>query len=632
MDTLSLPCTVEIQAAAGADKAPTITGTCYGGGITSTVLGLGNMAFDLRGVTIPDAPLPLLSEHGDAIAAIVGQVTARIVGGQRIEFSGTLSRTTPAAQEVLPLAREGHQFQCSVGLADAVFGQVVRPGESIVLNGRKLTAGGIAFRVVKTCTLREISLVSVGADLETAVNIAAKAHFIKGVEPMLQQTAEPVIEQTVEAAAALETQRVSTITARAAHYSAGNPGRKDAIQAVAATATAGAATAAETEVALMRAARPAYSGVYNHGAAETPTPDVLAAAWLLHAGKSALAEKVYGPTVAEKASDLRCHSSLDLLAAGLRANGNAVPRGRPELIRLAFSTSTCTAMGSAVEKVAIAAYEDTPQTWRSFCAVKSVPNFRTTTGIRPTFGGNLETLAPGGEVKHGTLGEETYDFAVHTEAKMLRLTREAVINDDLGLIQDTGAGFGQMAMRSLSDCVWRVILAGVSTGHFAAGRANYLTGGTSVLGIGGLTLAVAALRNQRDIQNNDLDLRPAALVVPSELEMIGRQLLESAEVLAVAAGDPMGNALKGLASLQVESRLSNLIKFPVGASASGWFLFAGPQASPVIVAFLDGREQPTLEFYGLDNDPQTLGVTWRIFHDYGAANADYRAGVRSDGV
>jgi len=632
MDTLILPCTVEIQAAAGGDKAPRLRILGYAGGVTSHVLGWGAMAFDLAGMII-GGMIPVLAAHDDRIEGIVGQGRARVVGGRELLIEGSLSLASAAAQRVLELAQGGYEFQASIGLSGPLAKKFIGAGESVTVNGRTITAEADGFTLITKSTLREVSVLPVGADPQTAVEVAARAYFIKGVKPMLQPKVEATVVETpeqIQAVAALETARVDMITARAAHYTTSNPGRAAAIQAAAESATAGGATAAETEVALMRAARPMAPTPRMHSDDYVPSADVLASAWLIHAGKAGVAEKAYGPAAAQQASELRCHSSLDILAASLRAFGHEVPRGRLDLIRLAFSTNTASVMGSAVEKVAIARYADTPQTWRTFCAIKSVPSFRATSGIRPSFIGNLEILAPGGEVKHASLGEDVYPIQIHTEAKQLRLTREAVINDDLSLISEAGPAFGQMAARSLSDEVWETILANAG-GHFAAGHNNLLTGGTSLMGIVAVTQAVGALRGQRSATNDDLDLSPAVLAVCPEVEMTARQVLESAEV-GVAAGVGTGNPLKGLVQLVVEGRISNLAKFPTGAAVTAWYLFASPINTPVVVGFLDGKETPTVEFFGLDSDVDTLGVSWRVYHDFGAALADWRAGVRSNGA
>jgi len=46
--------------------------------------------------------------------------------------------------------------------------------------------------------------------------------------------------------------------------------------------------------------------------------------------------------------------------------------------------------------------------WRSICAVRNVSDFKTVTSYRLVGKDQYEIVAPGGELKQGTLGEETY--------------------------------------------------------------------------------------------------------------------------------------------------------------------------------------------------------------------------------
>jgi hypothetical protein len=50
-----------------------------------------------------------------------------------------------------------------------------------------------------------------------------------------------------------------------------------------------------------------------------------------------------------------------------------------------------------------------------------------------------------------------------------------------------------------------------------------------------------------------------------------------------------------------------------------------------VVAFLHGKQSPTVEFFGFDADPNTLAATWRVFFDFGAALADHRAAYKAKG-
>jgi hypothetical protein len=211
---------------------------------------------------------------------------------------------------------------------------------------------------------------------------------------------------------------------------------------------------------------------------------------------------------------------------------------------------------------------------------------------------------------------------------MLGVTRTDVVNDDLSFVQQTAPLMGKAAARTLNDLVWSTIMANAGS-FFSSGNGNLLEAG-SAFGLTSLGAAVSAMRKQRDAQDNDIDIQPRVLAVPPELEVLARSTLNS-ELIQSAEGDPMGNALRNIAELVVESRLSNTAKF-ANADVDAWYLFAGPMDAPIVVGFLDGNENPTIEFFGLDHDVNTLGVSWRVYHDFGCALGDHRAAVKATGA
>ncbi len=52
---------------------------------------------------------------------------------------------------------------------------------------------------------------------------------------------------------------------------------------------------------------------------------------------------------------------------------------------------------------------------------------------------------------------------------------------------------------------------------------------------------------------------------------------------------------------------------------------------PIVVAFLQGRQVPVVEFFGFDADPNVLAATWRVYFDYGCAFGDFRAAYKAKG-
>ncbi len=301
------------------------------------------------------------------------------------------------------------------------------------------------------------------------------------------------------------------------------------------------------------------------------------------------------------------------------------------MIQAAFSTvSLPNALGGAMDKLLGVVFDEARATWRSYAAVRPLDNFRQHTLISPQHRGELEELGADGKIKHGRITEDTSTLQIDTYAEMVTITRQAVVNDDLSILDAVGGVLARKALRKLNDLVYTVLMANAGN-HFHVDNKNLLTGAGSALDATSLGSAVTAMRKQKDVDNNDLDIAPKVLLVPPELETTSLALLRSIEVNQTGDNSPTGNALKDIAALEVESRLSNSDKFS-NASLTAWYLFAGPSSAPVYVGFLGGKQYPTVEYFGLDHDPKTLGLGWRVYHDFGAALGEHRAAVKSDGA
>lgn len=114
---------------------------------------------------------------------------------------------------------------------------------------------------------------------------------------------------------------------------------------------------------------------------------------------------------------------------------------------------------------------------------------------------------------------------------------------------------------------------------------------------------------------------PMTLLVPPELQQTAKELLQSDFIQRAVNDTPTGNALKGAVSLDVEPCLTNADQFS-GTSTKAWHLFAGPQDMPIVVAFLQGRPVPVVEFFEFDADLNVLAAAWRVYFDYGCAFGD----------
>jgi hypothetical protein len=610
-DTIEAPATLDLTASVATRKLPAVEIVAYGGGAMN-VPGWGVIAIDLAGLEL--GRVPILADHESRRIGVVGHGQAEVRDGKLV-VAGSVSATTEAAREIVEAAKNGFPWQASVGV-QVIERRHVRAGERVEVNGREIDAPAGGLTLVVRGRLREVSITSLGCDSDTAVSIAAsQGRKVTGMDTQTTDTKAAPDGLDAEAA---EAKRVANIAAIC--------GEKHS--EIRARAIEDGWDVTRTELEVLRANRPKVPATWHQPYVANEA--VLQAAILWRMGMGSLGEKALGPVAMEQAERLGATSMIDVCRAALLADAKDVPPSRMEMVKAAMSTySLPTALGNVASKVLLDAYNETPATWRGFCSVRNVPDFKTTSAIRPSFTGQLQPVAPGGELKHGGVGESVAEFAIDTFGKMLGVDRRDLINDDLGVFQETAQALGRAAMRKVSDLVYEVLLANAG-GFFAAGNGNYFDGADSALSVDSLSEAIMLMRTQRDDEGNDLDLKPATLLVGPELEVIARQLLES-EYVQRAEDVPTGNSLRRAVNLEVEPRLSNTAKFGSDASTKQWYLFALPGTVPMIVAFLNGKQTPTVEFFGLQQDVSRLAVSWRVYHDFGAALCDPRAAVKSKG-
>ncbi len=614
---------------------------------------------DLAGIKAT-AAIPILIDHAADVDHTLGQTNAVGNDGRSLVLAGNITGQSQRVRDVIAQSDAGYSWQASIGCS-VEKSERIPAGQTVAVNGQ-LFVGPII--VARRSVLRETSVLPVGADATTSVNLAAKMKAATQEGKMTMPNFETwcvdhgfdAAELSPEACAFLQTlfdaETNSTDPAATSAASAAailnlratqsaehdRIGKINAIASghptIAATAIRNGWSAIETENHVLKASQRMHTpSNFVRGNSDTATEaQHLTASLMVKAGYSTAAEKMFGANVMEQSRRLHGQSLPDLCRAALQIDGREIPQSRGEMIRASLSTGSMpVALGDSANKILIEAYKQAPASWRSFAAVKPAANFKTQTGIRPTFGGDLYQLAPGGEIKHGNFTEETYEWSVDTFAKMFSIDRRQIINDDASVFSDVIPGLARAAMRSLNSLVSTKLLANAGS-FFSTGNSNYFDGAATNLQASSLATAIKMLRQMKDGEGNLLDLQPAVLLVPPELEQTALALLHSSEVQRVATGDlqPTGNTFKDIAQLAVEPRLSDSTF--TGYSTVAWYLFSNAMNAAVIVGFLDGNESPTLETFGLDHDVNTLAFSFRVYFDFGCALADHRAAIRSKGA
>ncbi len=96
-------------------------------------------------------------------------------------------------------------------------------------------------------------------------------------------------------------------------------------------------------------------------------------------------------------------------------------------------------------------------------------DFKAVTMFRMTADLEYLEVAPAGNIEHGTLSQEDYSIQAKTYARMLQLTRQDIINDDLSAFRAIPKRLGIGAAIAMNKVFWTAWLAAVDGATGGAG-------------------------------------------------------------------------------------------------------------------------------------------------------------------
>jgi hypothetical protein len=220
------------------------------------------------------------------------------------------------------------------------------------------------------------------------------------------------------------------------------------------------------------------------------------------------------------------------------------------------------------------------------------------------------------------VSESSFTNPAKTYGKMFAVTRQDIINDDLGALTALPTRIGRGGALKLNDVFWTAFMN--NSTFFASGNNNYLSGATTAFGIDSLTSAEQKFFEQTDVDGKPLAVAPRILLVPPALNTLAAQAMKATEVRDPSNKAPTANPHAGKFNVVMSAYLSNSAYS--GYSAKKWYLLADPMdLSAIEVAFLNGVETPTVE--SADADFNVLGIQMRGYFDFGVAKQEPRAGV-----
>lgn len=321
------------------------------------------------------------------------------------------------------------------------------------------------------------------------------------------------------------------------------------------------------------------------------------------------------------AGDFRGMSLLDvarecLEMVGVRTRGMDKRTLASRALSPTSSSDFPALMNALTGRHLLAAYAEAPSTWRPFVAIVDAPDFKDMYGIKLSESPDLESLDQNGEYRTAKFSDKQEKYRVVSKGKKAKLTRVMIINDDLRAFTRIPTLFGMAAGRMESDAVYSLITGNpvMSDGKtlFHADHKNIVT--AAALSSDGLSAGRTLMRKQKGMNGATLDLSPAFLLGPTEMETAADILLRSAALPDANMSSGVTNPWAGKLTPITEARLSD-------NSTTAYYLVAHPNQAPVIeAAYLMGDQQP---FIDEEVEFSSDSLVVKVRHDFGAGLVDH---------
>lgn len=334
------------------------------------------------------------------------------------------------------------------------------------------------------------------------------------------------------------------------------------------------------------------------------------------AGKDTKPTELCGYTLLEMA-----RKSLEL--RGIRTSG----LDKRELVARAFTHSSSDfpkLLENNARKAMLHGYDEAEEVFHQFTRAGNLSDFKTHSRVGMGVFNSLDVVPEGGEYKYGTINERMETIKLATYGKMFSITRQAIINDDLGAFTEIPRKMGRAAARTVGDLVFNVITSNpVMSDGISLFNANHknLASTNSSITAASIGAARVAMRTQKD-GIATLNISPSFLLVPAALEDTAKVLMAS-ETDPAQTNSKKPNPVRNAAEVIVDARLD-------AASYTAWYLMADPNRFDTIeVGYLDGVAAPFLDSQdGWNVD----GVEYKVRIDAAAAPLEFRTMYKNPGA
>lgn len=304
---------------------------------------------------------------------------------------------------------------------------------------------------------------------------------------------------------------------------------------------------------------------------------------------------------------------------------------KEEIFRRAFAANVSSdfplILEATANKAVMAGFNYAAQTYKAWAKTGNLPNFLAHKRVGLGSAPELLKVAEGGEIKYGSLTEYGEALQLMTLARKLGISRQALVNDTVGIFEDVFAAFGARASAQVNALPYSVLTNNPAMNDgvalFHANHGNLVASGT-VLNETNLALAIAAMMaHTAPAATGETKIK---LNVTPKVLLVGPANAFKAQLLTASAALPTS----GMSSAVINPFAG--LQLVVDANITGytWYLVADKIGNAAVeVLFLDGNEAPTLiEVESTD----ILGKTYVAYIDVGSGPVDYRNIYKNPGA
>ena len=575
-----------------------------------------------EGIQVPkNGQVPHLDCHSRGTTDnMIGSIRNMRVEGN--EFVGTaFYADDKKSDRVFKLVKGGHLTDYSIG-ADKARGIVyLKAGETKEFHGRSYEG---PMKIIQKINIREVSSCPIGAD-DTAKNRSKQkeeptkmAEDINRTEPQIQPDIdiEKVKRDAAEEAQKLERARMSEIDSLCRSLDMDNDFREEvknlsvdeakdrAIQVIAKR---------NEEVNLNSVNR------INDGEGDKLTR-ALEDGLMLRSG-------LLGDVSAERsaaANDYIGYSLVEICREACRLEGHNHRGHQYDVISRAMSTSSFpNVLGNIARKQLLESFEKADETYKAWCDTSgNLKDFHIHSKVRAGELGNLREQVEGEAVRYSTRTEQKETVQLATYSDGYKLTRKAIINDELGELTDAFQEFGEAVQRLYGDMAYDILTLNAAMGDgdtlFHANHGNLGTQGiVSETTIGE---AIKLMKLQKDIGNlKRLHIRPQFLLSAVKNEAAVERFFTSE---FYNDGNRQNNIYQNRFQRIYDPRLDDY------DSGDPWFLL-GAKGKTVKLFFLNGKKQP---FFEREKDFDTDTIKWKVRTDVGSMAVRWEGMVKNTGA